>query len=121
MLRSGVENVVRALLILEGHKANEIEAVWELFAVARSTFLSAGKDVMVLRVDALHTRYGEMCKTVHSAAPEYMSLRVPFERIFEIDDEKFRITQRLLVDVFRIAAEAFYLVQEVISERYTTD
>jgi hypothetical protein len=109
MLRSSVENVIRTLLIVEGINTKEIEAVWELFAVARAHFLKRGMDVIVLRIDALHGRYGEMCKTVHSAAPEYMSLRVPFERIFEAEHEKFVITQKLLTDVFRISAEALYL------------
>src|SRR5690606_461496 len=108
MLRSSVENLIRSILLLRGVQVNTIDAVWELFAVARSNFLKEGEDWVVIRIDALHVRYSEMCKTVHSAAPEYMSLRVPFERIFEFSEEVFVVTRHLVKDVFRLALEALY-------------
>ena len=110
MLRSGVENLVRTLLLIEGASVDNIDAVWELFAVARSHFLAKSADWNVIRIDALHARYGEMCKTVHSASPEYMSLRVPFERIFEFDQKIFASTQTLIRDVFRLSLESIFLI-----------
>lgn len=109
-VRSGIENLVRSLLLLKGVSVDSIDAVWELFSVARAHFVALGQDPIVQRIDALHSKYGELCKTVHSADVEYMSLRVPFERVFEFDEISFGEARQLISDTFRIAIELIFLV-----------
>lgn len=108
LLRSAIENLVRSLLAFEGVDVSKIGTVWELFSKAKESF-KASKDT-VRRIASLHAKYGELCKTTHSVSYDYMSLRIPFDKIFQHDTKKLAEASRGLKEVFNLANEVLYLV-----------
>ena len=109
LLRSSLENFIRAILIARGVKTTEIESVWELFEVAKAHFKQREIDAVVHRIGATHSKYGELCKIVHSVAYEYMSLRVPFSTIFEFSPEVSVKCETNMSNLFKIMLEILYL------------
>lgn len=78
-LRSAIENSIRVFLISKKIDVSDILSVHELFGIAKKEF---SDDRIVLRLlNDLHNEYGELCKSVHSAKIDYLSLTIPFEKL----------------------------------------
>ena len=112
MLRSSIENLLRSTLISQGVDISEIESVRELFECSKSHFKSVGNTEARKRVSNLHGLYGDLCKTVHSVSFEFMSLRVPFSRIFEFDELLYGRGKAHLISAFQNSLELLYIVSQ---------
>lgn len=112
MLRSSIENLLRSILVGRSVDVTKIDAVWELFEVTKDHFRSSGETDAKDRVSALHGLYGDLCKTVHSVSYEFMSLRVPFARVFEFDEQLYLRGRRNLMVAFQNGLELLYLTSE---------
>ena len=86
-LRSGVENFVRSILLLQGIKADEIVTVYGLFDCIKLHYSS--DSTISGRIHKLTASYADLCKTAHSAKTDYMSLTVPFNNILTFQNTKF--------------------------------
>lgn len=79
-LRSSIENVYRVVVAEAGEDLAEFDSVPSLLEKAKEVSKTLNQNV---RIGTLYGLYGELCLTVHSASPEYMSLKVPFEALVE--------------------------------------
>lgn len=96
-LRSGIENVVRSILLLQGVKADEIATVYGLFDRIKLYF--SGDATISARIHKLAASYADLCKTAHSAKTDYMSLTVPFNNIIKFQNAKFNSNLGQIRDV----------------------
>jgi hypothetical protein len=92
--RSAIENVIRSCLFLRKVEADKILSTYELFATAKSTF--GAEPQMAKLISQLENQYKELCKTVHSAKVDYMSLSIPFEVLNKFDKAKYTTNVDLL-------------------------
>ena len=105
-LRSAIENCVRVLLLHEGVDIEPIKSVHGLFDLANaSASMSATQK---FRISTLHGIYGELCKTVHSVAINYMSLEIPFQSISKYDTQRSNSNLKNLRDTLRLINSCFY-------------
>jgi hypothetical protein len=105
-LRSGIENALRVKIAGSGHDIATINNVPDLVHAAKAC---AQTDAQSARLGSLYGMYGELCQTVHSAAIDYMALRVPFERISQFDAAEAQKNLEILGDVLRYINEIFYV------------
>jgi hypothetical protein len=99
-LRSGIENFIRVLLLDRGVDVSKILTVYTLFIEAKKIFSS--NQSVKKNIEQLQSLYGDLCKTVHSVKPDYMSLEVPFEKLGIFQSGRFGTN----LTTVRSAAEA---------------
>jgi len=105
-MRSGVENLIRSLLLIRGVDATGIHAVHELFNRGKSHF--SAEAAIANKVIQLEQIYGDLCKTVHSAKIDYMSLTVPFERLSIFQTTRYTSNMIILRNVSSAANQAVF-------------
>lgn len=105
-LRSGIENALRVKIAGSGCDVATITTVPDLVSTAKAC---AQTEAQSVRLGSLYAIYGELCRTVHSAAIDYMALRVPFERISQFDATEAQSNLNLLADVLKHLNEVFYI------------
>lgn len=74
ILRSSIENFFRATGLHEGQAILEIESTFELARVIRATVIVQGSPEARNQFDRLWSAYRELCKYVHTADENHMSL-----------------------------------------------
>jgi hypothetical protein len=89
MTRSGIENIVRAVVSSLGGDY-QVKSVYTLFDSAIA--LLSDKPIPRRLVCDLRVIYGELCLTVHSAHQDHVALRIPFEQAFSYEDKQFNLT-----------------------------
>jgi hypothetical protein len=105
-LRSAVENFIRVLLLMRDRDVSGIGTVYNLFAQAKAEFKNDAQ--MLKYIHQLEASYGELCKTVHSAKVDYMSLTVPFERLSRFDTSRYQRNLDHLRNVCALANQAMF-------------
>jgi hypothetical protein len=88
ILRSGIENFLRAIGLREGQAILEVESTYELARVVRETSAIQSTNVSRQQFDRLWTAYGVRCKYVHTSDAQHMSLTTAvgvFPR-FDVDE-----------------------------------
>ena len=112
-MRSGLENFCRFALAVSGQKFDH-RNVYELLDRFQEVFSSPPTKAAA---SALCTEYAELCKTVHSAAVDYMSLRVPFEEIISYDASLFvRNVHRLQSSIQPMNALLYSMFHEQVDK-----
>lgn len=105
--RGGIENTLRVLTAVRGVNILELNSVPALVSGCKDAW--ASNVLKVQLIGSMYSLYGELCNTVHSSAIDYMSLRVPFERIVEQDTAQYDDNARLLDSLFHLVGEALFL------------
>jgi hypothetical protein len=108
VLRSSIENLLRTLLFIKGVDAAKITVVYELFAATKSAF--SGHATMVAVLKRLDSVYADLCKTVHSAKVDYMSLSVPFEQLFVFNSTRYAANLAAIQSVASVANRTMFLI-----------
>lgn len=86
MLRSAIENFVRAISAIEESKQLQEKNVYQLFDCATALNIFSSSEIVIASFQQLHFDYKELCLDVHTALPENM------ERISSLSDlPKFEI------------------------------
>ncbi len=93
MARSAIENIVRVVVADKGGDY-QVKSVYALFDNA--TGILAGDATALAVLAKLKTLYSELCLSVHSAHPDHVALRVPFEKVFAYDEDQSLMTIKLL-------------------------
>jgi hypothetical protein len=96
-LRSAIENTVRVLLLHKGVDIAPLNSVYDMFARVKHEYKA--DTTCLLLINKLHAFYGDLCKSVHSASVEYLSLSVPFEKLSVYDAIPFFENNDRLRDV----------------------
>ena len=113
-LRSGIENAIRVALIEKGIDVKNIVSVSDLFSEVKSSYKD---DVFAYElIIKLTVIYSDLCKSVHSADVNYLSLSVPFQRLSEFDETQFLAENDRLREVCSIINQcAFWLWSDKLS------
>lgn len=106
-LRSGIENLLRYLLLTKGVDSPKIKDVYSLFETANRLFKE--NESQKKRIGLLHGYYSELCKSVHSAGSSYMNLKVPFNKMLEFDEKKFSENRKILHETISIVCEVLFI------------
>lgn len=86
-LRSSAENFARFLTISENSLVQNDKSTYELLDAAR---LASDKyPGMRAEMEKVCSIYSELCLTVHSAKPDYMALKIPFNELTIFDPALF--------------------------------
>ena len=70
-LRSGIENVIRAITAIEEPKATKLTSVYELFNLSKNAVIFSLPRKKFL--SDLHSVYKDLCKFTHTASVEHMT------------------------------------------------
>lgn len=96
-MRSGIENFIRVIILYAGTDVDALTSVYDLFSVAKDKYKSDATAAAL--ISKLHSGYGELCKSVHSAKVDYLSLAVPFEKLSIFDIGQFKENNEKIRDV----------------------
>jgi hypothetical protein len=107
-LRSSIENLLRTLLFIRGVDGAKFNVVYELFTAAKTEF--SGEPAGTLILQKLEMLYADLCKTVHSAKIDYMSLAVPFEQLVSFSASRYRANLNSINSVATAANRIMFLV-----------
>lgn len=103
-LRSSIENVYRVVASEAGEDLAALDSVPSLVDKAKAVSKTPNQKK---RIGDLYAIYGDLCQTVHSVSPEYMSLKVPFEAL--VRRSKVEESRN-----FGIIESAFKLINDVL-------
>jgi hypothetical protein len=106
--RGAIENIVRVLVADSGEDVLALNTIPGLITAAQSSW-TKDSTYRAGIINNLYIIYGDLCNTVHAVSIDYMSLRIPFERVLEQDKGSFAGNADMLDDLFRLSGEALYL------------
>jgi hypothetical protein len=96
-LRSACENYCRFLYLSYGTAPQNEKSTYEVIAAAQAT---ADKFPNVrTEIDKIAEAYGELCLTVHSAALDYMALKIPFAELSQFESNLFGSNLRMCLKI----------------------
>lgn len=105
--RSGIENLVRFILLHREVDAMSITSVYSLFDEANKTYEDDSEQKK--RIGKLRTTYKDLCKTVHSSSSDYMNLEVPFNTMLTFNEGKFSENRDIVTYICKVAGELLFV------------
>lgn len=105
-LRSSIENIYRVVISEAGDVVTDYDTVPALLKRAKEVGRTANQKN---RLDRLYASYGNLCLTVHSVGQEFMSLRVPFERMMDYDPGAASGNFNTMSEVFREMNDVMFI------------
>lgn len=105
-LRSSIENVYRVVVAESGEDLASLDSVPALLDRSKIVSKTSNQNA---RIGNLYTIYGELCLTVHSASPEYMSLKVPFEALVKRSQADADGNFAILESTFKLMNDLLYI------------
>ena len=118
LLRSGIENFVKAIVYTYCPEIVQNKNVYEVFELAKkqSPFLDA---YSAMRFDNIHAKYADLCATVHGSMDKLASIggliRFPCYDITEANetyDDYVKVIDEYLASVYYIYYEQVYKMHE---------
>lgn len=106
-LRGSIENAIRVLTASAGYDILKINTVWELVEACKEKWAVDSLRLSIL--SNIYSIYTDLCNTVHSTSIDYMSLRVPFEKLFDYEKAAFLENANIFDSTMRLLGEAFFL------------
>lgn len=105
-LRSSIENSYRVVVCEAGENLSDLDSIPSLLEKAKAVSKTSNQNV---RIGHLYGIYGELCLTVHSVSPKYMSLKVPFESLVERSQSDADGNFAILDSVFKLINDLFFI------------
>ncbi len=104
--RGSIENLLRVLVASAGENVLEINTIPDLVNRCRQIWAHTPERLEV--VNTIYSIYSELCNTVHSVSIDYMSLRIPFDKVSEQNSTHYAENIGIIDRLFKSAGEALF-------------